>query len=91
MIPSFMVTSCDYFFKRQRARSLLAGCRRERLSFVTAERRPDAACLKMCPLALLLLLYLSAYRVWPLLANERTLVVSIFFGHESKLIDEDTY
>ena len=72
-------------------RPLTADYRRERLPLgtSTAERPPGAAFLKICVRTLLLLLYFSAYRGWPLLDNERTPVVTISFGHASKLIYEE--
>ena len=62
IITSCMMTSWDYFFRRQRTpfnRRQLA-LRRERLSLGTAERRPGAGRLKICVRTLLLPLYFSA-------------------------------
>ena len=75
-----MMTSWDYFFRGQHTsfNRRQPALWRERLPLGTAERRPGAGRLKICVRALLLLLYFSAGRGWPLLDNERTLVVSIF-------------
>ena len=91
VITSCMMTSCDYFFRRQRTSFNRAqpALWRERLPLGTAERWPCATRLKISVRTLLLLLYFSACRGWPLLDNERTLVAPIFFGHASKLIYEE--
>ena len=88
IIPPSVMTGRDYFFGRL-ARPLTADYRREKLPLGTAERRSGAARLKICVRTLLLLLYFGAYRGWPLFYNERTPVASVFFGHESILINED--
>ena len=61
------------------------GCRSVRLSVGQALRTR----LKIYVRTLLLLLYFSACRGWPLLHNKRTPIVPVFFGHASKLIYEE--
>ena len=81
IITFCMVTSCDYFFRRQRTsfNRTQPALWRERLPLGTTERWPGATRLKVSVRTLLLLF--SACRGWPLLDNERTPIVSIFFGH----------
>ena len=90
-ITPCMMTSCDYFFRRQRTsfnRTQPAPWR-ERLPLGTADHWRGATRLKISVRTPLLLLYFSARQGWPLLDNKRMPIVSFFFGHASKLIYEE--
>ena len=80
VITSCMMTSCDYFFRRQRTsfnRTQPAPWR-ERLPLGTADHWRGATRLKISVRTPLLLLYFSARQGWPLLDNKRTPIFSSF-------------
>ena len=81
IITSCTMTSCDYFFGRQRTsfNRTQPALWRERLPLGTAERWPGATRLKTSVRTLLFLPYSSACRGWPLLDNTRTPIVSLSF------------
>ena len=78
--------SCDYF-TGDIARPLTADKRRCGTEGYCSLRLNVGQALPVSRYALLL--YFSASRGWPLLDNERTPIVSVFFGHASKLIYEE--